>query len=220
VVLLRRQGRSIAQPYCVGSATPSADFGDLDPPFNRGGPVALCVHAVGVCYAEELGEALRKNALPWSVIQVQTDAACTDDSTARRLDAVAVFPTIFGGAPSMNSEYAAAAMQARDESVVGRTIRGNVAYKVGVVTVVADDARDALAPSEVTSVGRVGTFPDDLYPSATRHLAAFNRHRHDETVATLHPDCMLEDVAFGSLLRGRTVVVTITEVGGMHSASG
>lgn len=36
-----------------------------------------------------------------------------------------------------------------------------------------------------------------------RHLAAENAHRLDETLATLHPDCVFEDVTLGLEYRGR-----------------
>ena len=53
---------------------------------------------------------------------------------------------MFGGDPNMHNQYAEAAKQARDRSLIGRMIRGNVAYKVGAVTVVMDGAPGALAP--------------------------------------------------------------------------
>jgi steroid delta-isomerase-like uncharacterized protein len=37
-----------------------------------------------------------------------------------------------------------------------------------------------------------------------RHLAAENAHRMADTLATLHPDCVFEDVATGQIFRGRT----------------
>lgn len=35
-----------------------------------------------------------------------------------------------------------------------------------------------------------------------RHLAAENAHRMDDTLATLHPDCLFEDVAMQRIFRG------------------
>lgn len=206
VVVPRREGGSAVRLGCVDTVGPADDFGDLDPPFNPGGPVALCARAIGTCYAEELGAMLSERALPWGAIQVEVDAACVLDPPERRLDSVAVSSTIFDGDPRMHGQYAAAAKQARDQSVVGRMIRGNVAYKIGAIAVVADDACDGLALREQVGVGRVGSFPDDPCTLATRHLAAFNHHRHDEFVATLHPECVLEDMAFGSPLKARAVV--------------
>jgi steroid delta-isomerase-like uncharacterized protein len=36
-----------------------------------------------------------------------------------------------------------------------------------------------------------------------KHLAAENEHRMAETLETLHPDCVFEDVAMGKIYRGR-----------------
>ena len=36
-----------------------------------------------------------------------------------------------------------------------------------------------------------------------RHLAAENEHRMEDTLATLHPDCVFEDVAMGLTWNGR-----------------
>jgi steroid delta-isomerase-like uncharacterized protein len=36
-----------------------------------------------------------------------------------------------------------------------------------------------------------------------RHLAAENGHRMEETLATLHPDCVFEDLPLGKTYRGR-----------------
>jgi steroid delta-isomerase-like uncharacterized protein len=36
-----------------------------------------------------------------------------------------------------------------------------------------------------------------------RHLAAENEHRMEDTLATLHPDCVFEDMAMAKVYRGR-----------------
>jgi len=36
-----------------------------------------------------------------------------------------------------------------------------------------------------------------------RHLAAENEHRMDDTLATLHPACVFEDMAMPKVYRGR-----------------
>jgi organic hydroperoxide reductase OsmC/OhrA len=206
VILLRREGRPVIQSGCAETVNPTDDYGDLEPPFNRGSPAELLVRAVGACHAEELSAVLSEGSLPWRALKVQTDATRTAIQSAPCLGTVAVYPTIFGGDPSMHSHYAAAAKQARDRSLIGRTIRGNVAYKVGAVTVVADDAPGALAPCVGAGAGRGGLFPGAPHVLANRHLAAFNGHQHTKAAATLHPDCTLVDVGLGGLLQGRAVV--------------
>jgi ketosteroid isomerase-like protein len=206
VILLRREGRPVIQPRRAETADSSDECGDLALLFDRGSPAVLLVRAVGVCHAEEVGAALGEGSLRWSAIEVQTDAACTAVPSAPCLDTVTVYSIIYGGDPSMRSQYAAASRQARDRSLIGRTIRGNVAYKAGAVTVVADDAPSALLPCAAADTDRAGVFPDAPAALANRLLAAFNRHRHDELIATMHPDCTLEDVALGLLLQDRAVV--------------
>ena len=146
VILSRREGRPVIKPDCGDPASPSHDGGDHEPPLNRGSPTALFVRAVGACHAEQLGAVLYEESLPWTAIEIQADAACTAVPSAPCLDTITVYPTIFGGDPNMHNQYTEAAKQARDRSLIGRIIRGNVAYKVGAVTVVVDGAPGALAP--------------------------------------------------------------------------
>ena len=207
LILLRRQGGLILQPCHAETAAAPDDCGELEPPFNRESPAALLVRAVGSCHAEELGVALCEGLLTWSAIEVQTDAACTTLPSAPRVDTVTIYSTIYGGDPSNRSQYAAASMQARDRSLVGRSIRGTVAYKVGTVTVVSDEVPDALLPRTAADIGRTSALLDVPDAFVNRHLAAFNGHRHETVAATLHPDCTLEDAALGRLLQGRPAVV-------------
>jgi steroid delta-isomerase-like uncharacterized protein len=197
VILLRGEGQPVFRPYHAKAVYSSGDCGDPEPPFGKGSPAAMLVLAAGACHAAELGAALDLAALPWNLIEVQTDATCAAVPSAACLDMLAVYPIIYGADPSKRSQYAAASKEARDRSLIGRTIRGNVAYKLGAVTVVADDAPGG-GDTETADA-----FPDAL---ASCHLAAFNGHRHDQLIATLHPDCTLEDVALGHLLRGQAVV--------------
>ena len=43
----------------------------------------------------------------------------------------------------------------------------------------------------------------DTMQLVARHLAAENAHQMEETLATLHPDCVFEDVALQQTFRGR-----------------
>jgi steroid delta-isomerase-like uncharacterized protein len=203
VILLRGEGQPVFRPYHAKAVYSSGDCGDPEPPFGKGSPAAMLVLAAGACHAAELGAALDLAALPWNLIEVQTDATCTAVPSAPCLDTLAVYPIIYGADPGKRSQYAAASKEARDRSLIGRTIRGNVAYKLGAVTVVADDAPGAFPPYSGGDTETADAFPDAL---ASCHLAAFNGHRHDQLIATLHPDCTLEDVALGHLLRGQAVV--------------
>jgi steroid delta-isomerase-like uncharacterized protein len=206
-IMLRRQGRLILQLGRADTAAASDGCGELEPPFDRESPAALLVRAVGSCHAEELGVALCEGSLSWSAIEVQTDAACRTLPSAPCVDTVTIYSTIYGGDPTNRGRYAAASMQARDRSLIGRTIRGTVAYKVGTVTVVLDEVPDALLPRAGADIGRASALLDVPDAFVNRHLAAFNGHRHETVAAMLHPDCTLEDVALGRLLQGRPAVV-------------
>src|SRR6185437_9723689 len=91
--------------------------------------------------------------------------------------------------------------QARDSSPVGRVIRGNVAYKIGAVTVVAAGRADGTIPQAAG---------DDTSGDAgrllQRHLAAFNRHAANQTSATIHAGCALHDIALGQCFQGPAIV--------------
>ena len=131
LIMLRRQGELMLLPCRAETAAAPDDCGELKPPFNRESPAVLLVRAVGSCHAEELGVALCEGSLTWSAIEVQPDAACTTLPSAPCVDTVTIYSTIYGGDPANRSQYAAASMQARDRSLIGRSIRGTVAYKVG-----------------------------------------------------------------------------------------
>lgn len=59
---------------------------------------------------------------------------------------------------------------------IGRTIRGNVAYKVGTVTVVPDDVFDGLPPRAAADTGRPGALLDVPDTFVDRHLADLTLH--------------------------------------------
>lgn len=44
--------------------------------------------------------------------------------------------------------------------------------------------------------------PADIIPLLQRHVEAENAHDMERTLQTLHPDCVFEDVAFGTIYRG------------------
>lgn len=44
--------------------------------------------------------------------------------------------------------------------------------------------------------------PQEIIPLLMRHVEAENAHDMERTLATLHPDCVFEDVAAGKVYRG------------------
>lgn len=112
---------------------------------NRGNPsmtdangAELLLGAISAAYAEALGVMLRAEQLPWRALEVVADVASTADPAPPRLDTVVVHPTILGGDLGIHRRYRPAAQQARDRSLIGQAIRGNVAYyKLGEVMIVA-----------------------------------------------------------------------------------
>jgi steroid delta-isomerase-like uncharacterized protein len=172
------------------------------PQSSTAAAAALIARAVAAAHADALGAILERRHLPWSGFEIQTDAACAATPAMPSLDSVAVFPIVFGGDPGRHGEYAAAARQARDSSPVGRAIRGNVAYKVGAVTVLAAGRADGAMP---WAVG--GDTPRDAGPGRLlqRHLAAFNRHAADQASATIHAECALHDIALGQRFQGPAI---------------
>lgn len=205
--------RTVLRP-CAGRELARSDLIEIATPVcaERGrrlhveNPATLIARAVGASHAEAFGAILDERQLPWRYLEIETEAACTHASALGLLDSVAVFPAVAGGDPGLHSEYAAAALQARDRGLVGHVIRGNVAYKVAAVTVIGAEPREDHALCAAQHAGLSNALRADLNDLLNRHLTAFNGHLNDEVAATLHSDCTLEDVALGQSVRGRTAV--------------
>lgn len=191
---------------CDFAKTADLVCADNGPLSNRESPAALISRAVAASYAEALGEVLDEMRLPWRDLEVQAEAACSRAPPSPSLESVTVFPAVFEGDPGLHSDYVRAALRARDRSLVGHVVRGNVAYKVGTVTVVASNRRDSRTSHTSVHEGSGSVLNGSRHDLLSRHLLAFNQHLSDELVATLQSDCLVTDTARGHCCLGQTAV--------------
>ncbi|MGH7086212.1 MAG: OsmC family protein [Acetobacteraceae bacterium] len=130
--------------------TPSLQQGrirnpDRDAPFevlqaaqagkNERSPERLLLAAISSSYAITLSRILSAALLPQSLIDVQAEGVLLADEAGPRLTRVTVSPVLHGADCSRPERYTRAAIAARDESPIGRYVRGNVAYLVGPVAI-------------------------------------------------------------------------------------
>jgi organic hydroperoxide reductase OsmC/OhrA len=99
-------------------------------------PETLLIAAMASSYGATLSNVLRGSSLARTRICVSAEGVITTDLGKPRFTRVTVVPTIRGADPSRRDEYEKAAVTARDECLIGRSIRGNVAYVVGEVSLV------------------------------------------------------------------------------------
>ena len=150
-------------------------------------------------YADSFGAALDHAGLPWDRLDVEAEAHSASAASGSHLDSITVSATIQGGAPGTHDRYRDAAKVARDANLAANAVRGNVAYKVGGLTIVArsepgDPARRDLSARETEQ---------SSVELAARHMLAFNEHRESAVVERLHTNCVIEDVALGQTYTGR-----------------
>ena len=98
-------------------------------------PEELLVCAVASCYSATLLGVLGREGLPASAVRVAAAGTVTGYPAQARFERLTVSPTIIDADPQRSVEYDRAARVAHDRCFIGRTIDGNVAYKVGQVTV-------------------------------------------------------------------------------------
>ena len=98
-------------------------------------PEELLVSAVASCYTGTLLGVLRHAGLPVSEVRVGANGVVTDYPAQARFARLTVSPTIVGGEPARTDEYEQAAATARERCFIGRTIAGNVDYRVGSVAI-------------------------------------------------------------------------------------
>lgn len=165
----------------------------------EGCPPGLLVEAVAASYAYTLGTTLDRAGLSWDRLEINADAQSATADSGPRLEAVVVTGTIQGGAPRMADSYRRAAKEARDASLAARAIRGNVAYKVGELTIVPPGHHDLVPKWDP----RWDPSADRLEALACHHLLAFNSHQERAVLELLHPDCVIEDVALARTCTGR-----------------
>jgi organic hydroperoxide reductase OsmC/OhrA len=97
-------------------------------------PEMLLTAAIASSYAVTLRDSLSAVALPRTDVSVSARGALTLVSGRIRLTRVVVEPAIRGADAARPEAYQRAAVAARDDCLIGRAIRGNVAYVVGEVT--------------------------------------------------------------------------------------
>jgi peroxiredoxin-like protein len=98
-------------------------------------PEDLLVAAVSSCYSATLFGVLRRADLPAEHVRVAARGVVSGYPGAARFAELVVEPSVVGGDPARAEEYAAAAERAHDRCFIGKTIAGNVDYRVGRVFV-------------------------------------------------------------------------------------
>jgi peroxiredoxin-like protein len=97
-------------------------------------PEDLFVAAAVSSYSVTLAEMLRAVGLPQSSLAIHAEGLVASDAGAERFTTVTVRPTIQGADPAQRPAYEKAAIAARNNCFIGRSIRGNIAYVVGEVS--------------------------------------------------------------------------------------
>ena len=196
--LLRGGKRAVIRAVRSDNRNSPGHSGEL---IDEGNPLEILVGAIGGCYAVTLGSILDRWQLPWALLEIEVDAATSVDRGAPRLDAVVIHPAVSGADPGVRGRYHDAVSLARDESVTGRAIRGNVALKIGSVAIVTPDTSGAAA-------GKLrGLAPGEHGEIIDRHLSGFESHQSTEVLATLHRECELVDMALSRTFKGSAAVV-------------
>jgi organic hydroperoxide reductase OsmC/OhrA len=93
----------------------------------------LLIAAISSCYSITLSDHLQADCLPQTHISVHADGVIIEELGRVRFARVTVNPTIRGADARRRDAYQRAALAARDDCLIGRSIRGNVAYVVGDV---------------------------------------------------------------------------------------
>ncbi len=99
-------------------------------------PEDLFVAAAASSYSVTLAEMLRAAGLPQSSLAIHAEGLVTSNAGVERFTTVIVRPTIEGAAVAQREAYTKAAIAARNNCFIGRSIRGNIAYVVGEVCLV------------------------------------------------------------------------------------
>lgn len=102
------------------------------------GPEALLVAAIASSYGIAFAHLLDGAALPRSRIAIRAAGTIAMDHGKAHFIRVVVTPNILGADLLQLKEYRRAANAARDGCVIGRSIRGNVAFVVGKVSLVGE----------------------------------------------------------------------------------
>lgn len=99
-------------------------------------PEELLTFAVCTCFTSTLFALLSRAHLAAAKLTVSAQGKVTGfPGRDARFAEIRVNPVVHDGDPGRLEEYTKFACQARDRCFIGRTLRGNVAYVVGEVTV-------------------------------------------------------------------------------------
>jgi peroxiredoxin-like protein len=99
-------------------------------------PEDFFVAAAAASYSVTLAESLRAIGLPQTSLAIHAEGLVTSDAGSERFTTVTVRPTIQGADIAQRQSYEKAAIAARNNCFIGRSIRGNIAYVVGGVSLV------------------------------------------------------------------------------------
>jgi peroxiredoxin-like protein len=91
----------------------------------------LFVAAAASSCSVTLAEMLRAVGLPQSLLAVHAEGLLASDAGAERFTTVTVRPSVQGADPAQRQAYEKAAIAARNNCFIDRSIRGNIAYVVG-----------------------------------------------------------------------------------------
>jgi peroxiredoxin-like protein len=98
-------------------------------------PEELLLSGITACYSATLFGVLTRAHLPVSKLLVKTEGFVHDYPSAAKFDELTVNPTILGGDAAREDEYREQAEEARRRCFVGKTVAGNMTYRLGEVKV-------------------------------------------------------------------------------------
>jgi peroxiredoxin-like protein len=99
-------------------------------------PEDFFVAAAAASYSVTLAEMLRAIGLPQTSLAIHAEGLVTSNAGSERFTTVTVQPTIQGADIAQRQAYEKAAIAARNNCFIGRSIRGNIAYVVGGISLV------------------------------------------------------------------------------------
>lgn len=114
---------------------------ELSTPESMGGrgrgtnPEELLVCAVASCFSATLFGVLRRAGLPATSLSVDARGIVSGYPGRARFERIAVSPTIVDGDQARVHDYEQAAADAHDRCFIGRTLAGDVDYRVGWVAI-------------------------------------------------------------------------------------
>jgi organic hydroperoxide reductase OsmC/OhrA len=121
------------------------------------GPEALFVAAAASSFGATLADMLQARGLPHSSLAIHAEGSVTRDLCGVNFTTITVHPTIYGADALRCRAYEQGVTSARNHCLIGRSIRGNVAFVVAVVCLIGRQMshRCGLAPHSAKT-GRGG----------------------------------------------------------------